>query len=91
MWEGDGVQGSLERLSSGCTSDLGESEKGFLMREECEFPPSQMSPVLPVCNKSHPIAQDLAARTAQEQPTNHCRVSPSSLSASSYSCIRNHF
>lgn len=88
---GAGVQGSPERLSSGCTSDLGESEKGFLTREECEFPPSHMSPVLPVCNKSHPIAQELAARTAREQPTNHCRASPSSLPASGSSCIRNHF
>lgn len=88
---GAGVQGSPERPSSGCTSDLGESEKGFLTREECEFPPSHMSPVLPVCNKSHPIAQELAARTAREQPTNHCRASPSSLPASGSSCIRNHF
>lgn len=44
--------------------DLGESEEGFLRRVECKFPPSCMSPVLTVCNESHQIAQDLAARTA---------------------------
>lgn len=76
MWEGSRCPSQPGEAEVGCMCDLGESEKGFLRREECEFPPSHMSPVLPVCNKSHQIAQDLAARTAGEQPTNHGKASP---------------
>lgn len=61
---GAGVQASPERLGLGVCVIWGKVRRDFLGREECKFPPSHMSPVLPVCNKSHQIAQDLAAGTA---------------------------
>lgn len=88
---GAGVQASLERLRLGVCAIWGKVRRDFLGERNASF-------LLHICllffqfaTKSHQIAQDLAARTAQEQLTNHRKHLPSSLSASRYLSIRNRF